>query len=521
MGKNIILCFDGTCNDPKDSLQNVRLGKVEDDNISNVLKLHLLFGGTLRQKIDVSSQMSFYYSGVGTYGNLFARLRNIVRSPENEDVGTIIRRAIKDLYTYHQPGDLLFVFGFSRGAAIARRFVSVLRDTFPALGKEPPEVRFLGVFDTVAAMNRPNLMKEEIKPASDVVFENQTISPLINEALHLLSLDERRIAFMPTLMNRDPARVTEVWFPGAHSDVGGGFYYDGLADMALQFMLDECARRALPLKVLTPGQINYHDLFDNEQDNIIDYKDVIIQPNYLGTSHQQHAVTMIKEAFLDVRTPRVNVNDKQSIYPPLLHHSVFDRMADDPDYDPEALRNRMVNSYTGQTVGFRVWYGPGREVEYRNLLDAKLAAMHQPVELKAGESRQFIVYANQKFSSSRVLVRKGERYRFVVDLSQVWFDGSLTATPSGWTEESKNDLEWYEKVFIGTVEDERRYPEAQWFEVIGAVNKSEQDLVRITQFIDSPWQAGESGEFYAFPNDLLSKYGNNLGSIQVTIHKEG
>ncbi len=286
MGKNIILCFDGTCNDPEDSLQKVRItGKVEDDSISNVLKLHLLFGGILKRKVEVSNQMSFYYSGVGTYGNRFERLRNMIRSPENEDVGTIIKRAVKDLYLHHQPEDLLFVFGFSRGAAIARRFVSVLKETFPALGKEVPEVRFLGVFDTVAAMNRPNLMKEEIKPASDVVFENQTISPLINEALHLLSLDERRIAFMPTLMNRDPERVTEVWFSGAHSDVGGGFFYDGLSDVTLQFMLDEFGRRQLPLKLVTPAAINFGDMFDDEQEPVIEYKDVIVQPNCLGKSH--------------------------------------------------------------------------------------------------------------------------------------------------------------------------------------------------------------------------------------------
>jgi len=521
MSKNVILCFDGTCNDPADSLQKIRLtGNVEDDSISNVLKLHLLLGGNLKSKVDISDQMSFYYSGVGTYGKWFERLRNVIRSPENEDVGSIIKHAIKDLYLHHQPGDLLFVFGFSRGAAIARRFVSVLKETFPALGKEAPEARFLGVFDTVAAMNRPNLMKEDIKPASDVVFEDQTISPLINEALHLLSLDERRIAFMPTLMNRDSKRVTEVWFPGAHSDVGGGFFYDGLSDVTLQFMLDELVRRELPLKLLTPAAINFGDMFDDEQDQIIDYKDVIVQPNYLGKSHQQHAGTFIKEVFLGTRSPRINVNDKQSIYPPLIHHSVFDRMVDVPEYDPAALRSRMMNPYTGQEVHFRVWYGPGQEVKYGNLNDAKLAAVHQPAELKKGEGRQFTVYANQKYSGSRILIRKGEKYRFDIDLCQTWFDGNLIATPLGWQKKSKKDLEWYKKLFIKTAEDERRHPKAEWFEVLGTINKKEQNLIRITQFIDEPWEADESGEFYAFPNDLINKYGNNLGTIQVTIRRE-
>jgi hypothetical protein len=518
MSKNIILCFDGTCNDPQDSVQKVRpTGSVEDDSITNVLKLHLLLGGNLKGKVELSDQMSFYYSGVGTYGNWFERLRNMFRAPEREDVGEIIKRGVKDLYQYSEPNDQLYVFGFSRGAAIARRFISVLADTFPALGKEAPKVAFLGVFDTVAAMNKPNLLKEEIKPASDVVFENQTISPLIEKAMHIVSLDERRIAFMPTLMNKDD-RIKEVWFPGAHADIGGGFNYDGLSDLALQFMLDEITTE-LDLKLLPAAAINYADLFDDEQEEVISYADVIVQPNYAGKCHQQQAITFIKQAFLGYRTPRINVNDKQSIYPPLIHHSVFDRMVDDADYDPVALRSRMENPYTGEAVKFKVWYGPGQEKVYDSIVDAKLAGVHKPAGLKKNGRRQFTVYANQKFSSSRVLIKKGEKYQFEIDLEQLWFDASIPATPKGWKKKSKADLSWYKKLFIKTAEDDRRHPKAEWFELIGTVNRNDDGLIRVTEYIDQPWKATESGEFYAFPNDLLNKYGNNLGSIVINIKR--
>ncbi|MBU1171166.1 MAG: DUF2235 domain-containing protein [Proteobacteria bacterium] len=518
MSKNIILCFDGTCNDPEDSIQTVHaLGSVEDQNITNVLKLHLLLGGNLKGKVDVSDQMSFYYSGVGTYGNLFQRLRNMLKAPEREDVGTIIKRAIKDIYTYFKPGDQLFVFGFSRGSAIARRFVAVLKNTLPALGMDVPEIRFMGVFDTVAAINKPNLTKKDILPASDVVFENQTISPLIKEALHIVSLDERRVPFFPTLMNRDGKRVTEIWFPGVHADIGGGFHYDGLSDLSLQFMLDEFVRRDLKLKILTPASVNFSDLFDDDKDEVIEYRDLAIQPNHMGKCHQQHAITFIKEAFLGHRCPRVNVNDKQSVYSPLIHHSVFDRMVDNPEYDPTPLRSHMMNSYTGGLVKFRVWYGPGQEVEYDNLLDAKLSAVHQPAELNKGEGRQFSVYANQRFSSSRILVTKGKTYRFEINPDQLWYDGDIPATPLGWKKKNKKDMAFYTKLFIKSKEDNRRHPEAEWFEVIGTVSRNETSLIRITQFTNTPWKASESGVFYAFPNDLVSKYGNNLGSIQVTI----
>ena len=196
--KNVILCFDGTNNEPEDADQKkewLGVGELEDTSVTNILKLHLLFGGDLQGNNSILDQVSFYYPGVGTYGSMLDKLRNMALAPPDEDVGNIIKKAVKDLYKYFDDDDQLYIFGFSRGAAIARRFSTVLKDTFPALGRDVPKIKFLGVFDTVAAIKHPNLFKEEIKPASDVVFENRTISPLIEKALHLLSLDDRRIAF--------------------------------------------------------------------------------------------------------------------------------------------------------------------------------------------------------------------------------------------------------------------------------------------------------------------------------------
>ena len=48
---------------------------------------------------------------------------------------------------------------------------------------------------------------------------------------HRLALDKERVAFTPTLINRDldvRDRILEVWMPGIHSDVGGGYWMDGL-----------------------------------------------------------------------------------------------------------------------------------------------------------------------------------------------------------------------------------------------------------------------------------------------------
>jgi len=523
MPKKIILCFDGTCNDPADAVQGnglFGLGGPEDNGITNVLKLHLMLGGDLKKKPQVGEQINFYYPGVGTYGNWFQKLRNTAFSPEQEDVSTIIKNAFKDLYTSYESDDELFIFGFSRGAAIARRFASVLPDIFEALDNtRVPRVRFLGVFDTVAAINKPNL-REEKKPASDVVFENRTISACIDEALHILALDEKRIPFYPTLMNQED-RVTEIWFPGAHADVGGGYRYDGLSDGALQFMLDELQRRKLGLRITPPTGINYSELSDDDEVDI-DFQDVIVQPNYLGKSHQQEAITKIKKSFLNDRQMRINVNDFHSTNPPTVHHTVIDRIHDKEEYRPNSLSiQKVTHPYTGKIVPHQVWYSPTQSKEFNSLSEHKSGGREALIRLEPGEKHEFSVYANQKFNPSGVLVNEGEQYTFSTDMNQNWFDANIECGPDGW---DRSDIDaWFGKEwFIKNKENERRCPSAKWFEVVCAINKSEDSIFKILDLIQrgNAYTVPVKGELFSFANDLDSMYGNNLGAITITVSRQ-
>ena len=118
------------------------------------------------------------------------------------------------------------------------------------------EVEFLGVFDTVAATRGSLDLNPDTYPASGVVFENGTIGDHIKKAVHLVSVDEKRITFQPTLFNKDK-RITEVWFAGVHSDISGSYWFDGLSDITLEFMMDYVRG---DLKILTNEQLNYDDL---------------------------------------------------------------------------------------------------------------------------------------------------------------------------------------------------------------------------------------------------------------------
>jgi uncharacterized protein (DUF2235 family) len=344
--KTIILCFDGTKNHPRDAKQEREwfgTGEIKDNGITNILKLHALLGGNLanaESNLDATkNQRSFYHSGIGTYGRKVQRMFNAGFASSNLDIATIMHHASEDLKANYNDGDDIVIIGFSRGAAVARKFASRLPRFLPAIQDKVGDqerqkvIKLLAVFDTVASIGVPNLDAED-KPQSDVVFEDGTISPFVREAVHLVSLDDRRIAFHPVLMNKE-SRITEVWFAGAHSDVGGGFWRDGLSDVALEFMKFEMEKRA-GLTFVNEDSADFVHLKHDEYK--IDFEDLDIKPNVKGESHQQDRWGPVALLTLEARRPRVNIDDEESSEPILMHRSVIDRIQNKLDYRPKALK---------------------------------------------------------------------------------------------------------------------------------------------------------------------------------------
>ncbi|HYD82975.1 MAG TPA: DUF2235 domain-containing protein, partial [Opitutus sp.] len=127
----------------------------------------------------------------------------------------------------------------------------------------PPGVaiELIGVWDTVGALGIPNdlaLLNLLDRPKA-WSFHDTTLGQNVHYARHAIAMDEMRASFTPTLWtdttgrplhdrspaaDGGPARVRQVFFPGVHSDVGGGYYERGLAEGALQWMIEESA--ALP-----------------------------------------------------------------------------------------------------------------------------------------------------------------------------------------------------------------------------------------------------------------------------------
>jgi len=165
------------------------------------------------------------------------------------------------------PGDRVFVFGFSRGAYTARALCGMLHivglltqgnealipyairmikrkgldfelaKEFKATFSRPCKSHFVGVWDTVTSVGW-------VYNAVRFPFTNATHNPDLAIIRHAVSIDERRAFFRQNLFGAPygPHQdVKEVWFAGAHSDVGGGYAESesALSQIGLRWMLCE------------------------------------------------------------------------------------------------------------------------------------------------------------------------------------------------------------------------------------------------------------------------------------------
>lgn len=297
MPKRLIVCCDGTWNDPEDKTNIAWLS----ENIVD----------------DGTDQLVFYDTGVGTkwYDE---KAGGIVGAGLSRNV----RQAYRFIRTHYQPGDEVYAFGFSRGAFTARSLcgfiglVGYLEDEddvtdayrfyrinepdevpnlferlFQPKSTGPIPIKLIGVFDTVGSLGLPlEISDDATQPEDDSLrerikstglkaldwlgdrlrrpitrFHDTTLGSSVEHAYHALALDEARAMFAPTLWTAAPGqaltlrpdrqegqvtqKVEQVWFAGSHSDVGGGYQDEPrLADVPLLWMVEKAASAGLRFK---------------------------------------------------------------------------------------------------------------------------------------------------------------------------------------------------------------------------------------------------------------------------------
>ena len=144
-------------------------------------------------------------------------------------------------------GIKLYVYGFSRGGAAARAFVSWLSELLPKPeGKNqkpeqclmvddlkiPLSVEFLGLLDTVASVGIAHVAPVaeghmSWADGTQELPEEKIYGGLIKNCVHLVSSHEQRLCFPLDSLRRAngkyPANCKEIIYPGMHSDIGGGY----------------------------------------------------------------------------------------------------------------------------------------------------------------------------------------------------------------------------------------------------------------------------------------------------------
>jgi uncharacterized protein (DUF2235 family) len=254
----------------------------------------------------------------------------------------------------------------------------------PKKQTHPDAIHFLGVWDTVAAYGGPI---EEVTRGIDywlwpLSMPDRFMSARIRRACHALALDDERNAFWPLLWDEryvsgpqgrlqpmaaqwspptspnlpdiDRQRLSQVWFTGMHSDVGGGYAQDGLSYAALRWMVDRAIVYDLLIKPTERARLT---LLANELDKLNDsrhglagyyrYKPRKLADLYAAEPYKPtigrdlaHVARTIKRAMArgtanDRESELRKVDDRPS---PIIHESVFERIkAGTEGYSPIVL----------------------------------------------------------------------------------------------------------------------------------------------------------------------------------------
>ena len=270
-------------------------------------------------------------------------------------------------HNYH-PGDTIHLFGFSRGAYTARSICGLVcrlglltkrgMEGFYDIYKAYREKRLtdkditelqaredgglcladvvvttIGCFDTVGSLGVPTVKIPLFGHAVSGVdegkysFLNTDLSPRVLHAFHALGLDEERAPFTPTLWSKPPSNTTtelrQCWFPGVHTNVGGGYPDQEIADMTLAWMIERTK------KYLDWDPLYLQRIVKNGGADRKEWAEGKIYDSRTG---------IMRLAGRGVRTPRGYYEDANLDTAELMHVSVRVRRKVVPEWDCAALQ---------------------------------------------------------------------------------------------------------------------------------------------------------------------------------------
>jgi T6SS, Phospholipase effector Tle1-like, catalytic domain len=502
MTKNLVVCCDGTWNTPEHMDHGL-------PSPTNVVKLYNALIKDGRQEV-------YYHPGVGTGRNWWDK---IAGGGTGEGLDQNIKSAYRWLGTHYAPGDRIFLFGFSRGAYTVRSLGGLITkqglldlsldidptevwkrvdevfaayrmrvdfansDSYPFHNtpagrptKDTTPIFFIGVWDTVGALGLPEdlALLGLFDNPNNYRFHDTALSPMVANARHAVALDERRASFAPTLWSKSDPRtdLKQVWFPGVHCDVGGGYAETGLSDGTLKWMIDEAESCGLTFRQNVKSQL---------------------KPDPLGVLHD--SFTGIFKALKTKPRPAPSMLTGGAI----LHQSTVARNNNVPllqgDYWPtEALPaagGKTVNIYAGEHWNWTGFY------------------------LAAGKTYQFTAEGEWVDGKEKFSPAGHERGGFHLrDLAHI-------------ASSALGEAETIFKAATGREADfwlTRRDEHAPWFALMGyvanAAGEDERTLARGETFMigdAATFTPKLGGYLYCYANDAWQAYSNNRGSVALTV----
>lgn len=293
--RRLVLLFDGTWNKPESN--------------TNVERLRQLIAP--RDPAGVP-QLINYIPGVGVSPGL----THLLGGAFGYGLSGNVMDGYRWLCETWQPGDDIYLFGFSRGAYTARSLGGMIRkcglfrcgadghvagddvseayDFYRDTSSKPDdpvavdfrvrhsieiEIHFIGVWDTVGSLGIPDTASWFPYARSRYEFHDTELSKIVKYAYQALALDEHRADFAPTVWTRNPftikpgetptskkleqIEIEQRWFIGSHSDIGGGNDRDGAGRKPDP--LQELPLAWLQRKALAAG-LAFNELFVPEAD---------------------------------------------------------------------------------------------------------------------------------------------------------------------------------------------------------------------------------------------------------------
>jgi uncharacterized protein (DUF2235 family) len=260
------------------------------DVFSNVYLLNTLLNA---DDAEGHAQIVHYTRGLGAVAN--DPVRRLWQGAFASGIDDLIADLYVNICANYERGDKIYIFGFSRGAVIARALTGLLsfgilkadhinmftqvwkaylklgeimlsgsplqRSAIDELKADPtmfdyskyceqrdPKVEFVGVFDTVSGGYGAAEIAQRLR------LNAGEVQPNVKHAVQLLAIDESRDFFKPILWtglkNRARKTFEQIWMPGVHSDVGGAYKARHLGNLALLTMIDRViARTSLGLNL--------------------------------------------------------------------------------------------------------------------------------------------------------------------------------------------------------------------------------------------------------------------------------